>query len=130
MLVDLFGIEENFAKLKKKRNGQKIEFFFKNEGYSMTITNVSTCKEFNAEAKAAKDPVAKLTFNIEFKKALKVIAKVINTKRTFMGLVSVGLFLLPKLITKKAEVDGSLIGAVAGLRAMMFGKSPHYKEIY
>jgi len=130
ILIDIYGLDENFKKLKAKRIGKKIVLHFPQINGSVTIINVSRREDFNAEAIEAEDPDAKIIFNVDFRDALSIISKIVKTKRNFSGLIKAALLIVPKLLTKKIRIEGPLILTIASLRCLMIGKNPVYKEKY
>ena len=130
ILMDIFGLDENFKKLKQKRIGKKIILYFPRINGSVTITNVSRREDFNAEAIETEDPDAKLIFNVDFREGVSIISKIVRTKRNFSGLIKAAFFIVPKLLTKKIKIEGPLIFTIASLRCIMIGKNPMYKDKY
>jgi len=130
ILIDIFGLDENFKKLKQKRIGKRIELHFPELNGSMTITNVSRKEDFNATAIVSEDPDARIIFNVDFKDGISIISKIIRTKRSFSGLIKAAFLIVPKLLTKKIKIEGPLILTIASLRCLMIGKNTIYKEKY
>ena len=126
MLIDLFGIPEAFKKyVKPKREGQQVEMVFKAIQDSLIITLTQDKNKFHALYGKANNPVAFIVFNVKREKLAIEVGKLIRLKSNIFGLIS----LVPKLLTRKLIIKGSLFGAIAAARIMMIGKNDVYKDI-
>ena len=126
MLIDLFGIPEAFKKfVKPKREGQQVEMVFPAINDSLIITLTQDKNKFHALYGKATNPIAKIVFDVKREKLAIEVGKLIRQKSNIFGLLS----LVPKLITRKLKIKGSLFGAIAAARIMMIGKHHVYKDI-
>jgi hypothetical protein len=123
ILVDLFGLDEPFAKI-GKREGQEIEMHLKElDGY-ITFILTNDRKNFECVAKKANNPVAKISIMVKQEKILTVLSKIIRSKSNFFGLIK----LLKYVIPGKAQIKGSYIAAIKLVRCLMIGKHEVYKQ--
>ena len=123
MLIELFGFDERFEKVKPKRLGKQIEMQFLSIGQSITFTLVNKREEFNCMFGVPKDPLSTIIINVDKEKLLDTLSGILVLKDNIMGLVK----LLPKLITRKIKIKGSLFAAIVLCRCMMMGKHAMYK---
>ncbi len=123
MLIDLFGVESAFEKIKHKRIGQQIEFYLQAIDKSLTFTFTKKKDDFKAAFGAPAEPISRIIFNVKEEKILKTISKILVIKDNLFGLVK----LMPLLITRKIKIKGSLFAAIVLCRCMMMGKHEMYK---
>lgn len=123
MLIDLFGLDEQFERI-GKREGQEIELFLPSlDGY-ITFVLTSDRQKFDAQVERATNPVAKIEVNVKEEDVLKVLSKIIRSKDNIFGLLKVA-----KLyIVRKVKIEGSLMAALSLVRCMMIGKNRVYKD--
>ncbi|MBD3195119.1 MAG: hypothetical protein GF317_08700 [Candidatus Lokiarchaeota archaeon] len=123
MLVDLFGLQEGFDKV-KDRKGQEVEIYIPAfEGY-LNFTLVSKKENFKCRANRAKDPVATVVMNVKEDKVLKVFSEIIRSKANITGLFK----LVPKILTRKIKIKGSMMAALSLVKCLMIGQNKIYKH--
>ncbi|TXT64861.1 MAG: hypothetical protein BAJALOKI1v1_510001 [Promethearchaeota archaeon] len=121
MLIDLFGLEEAFTKV-GKRAGQEVEIYIPSlDGY-LTFPLVAKKKNFECRAEKAKNPVATVVFNVKKEDVLKVMSNIIKSKANISGLAK----LIPKFMTRKIKINGSLFAALTLVKILMIGKNDIY----
>lgn len=126
MLIDLFGLPESFQKyVSPEREGQIVEMEFPAIQNSLIFTLTREKKNFHVNWGKPKDPVAKIVINVPRDKAAIAVGKIIKQKSNIFGLLS----LIPKLMTRKIKIEGSLIAALAVARIMMVGKHKVFKDL-
>jgi len=123
ILIDLYGIKKAFKRIKPKRIGQQIEMTFPPLDNSITFTLVSKKEDFHCVFGKPEDPVSIITINAEADKILKVVSEILVLKDNIFGLMR----LIPKIITRKIKIKGSLIAAILLCRFLMMGKHEIYK---
>ena len=123
MLVDLFGIDEQFQKTKKKE-GQQVEIVFPPYEGSITFILTSDRKKFECIVKEAKNPEAKITLNVKEKDILRVFSKIIRAKANISGVLKVAKLYL----VRKVKIKGSYMAALALAKCLMIGKHDIYKK--
>jgi hypothetical protein len=123
MLIDLFGIDKAFKRIKPERVGQQIEMNFPAFNNSITFTLASKKEDFNCIFGKPENPEATIIFNVKPDKTLKAISGILKLKDNLFGLMKI----LPKLITRKIKIKGSLAAALLLCRMMMIGKHEIYK---
>ncbi|TXT64854.1 MAG: hypothetical protein BAJALOKI3v1_160056 [Promethearchaeota archaeon] len=123
MLVDLFGLEEGFEKI-GKREGQEVEIFIPAYDGYLNFPLVSKKRNFECRAERAKDPVATVIMNVKEEKVLKVFSNIIRSKANLFGLAK----LLPKILTRKIKIKGSLMATLSLVKCLMIGKNKIYKK--
>ena len=126
MLIELFGIPEAFKKyVKPEREGQEIELEFPSIQGSITVVLTRDKEKFYSRYGKPFNPVATLVINVKREKAALLLGHLISKKNNIFGILS----LVPKLISRKIKIKGS-IGAVLSLaRILMIGKHKVYKNI-
>ena len=123
MLVDLFGIDDQFQKT-KAREGQQVEMVFPPYDGSITFTLSSDRKKFECSVKEARNPEAKIRLNVPEEEILKVCSKIIRAKANLSGLLKIAkLFLV-----RKVKIEGSFMAALALAKCLMIGKHDIYKK--
>ena len=125
MLIDLFGFNEAFERIKPKREGKQVEMQFPAIDNSITFTLTSNKEEFNCIFGKPENPAATIVINVGRDKILKVLSQILVLKDNLFGLMR----LVPKLITRKLKIKGSLITAIVLCRCMMMGKHEMYKGV-
>ena len=126
MLIDLFGIPEAFQKyVKPKHEGKIVEMFFPAFDSSLFLALTREKNNYNARYGKPKDPVASIVINVKREKAAIMVGKIIRQKSNIFGLAT----LVPKLLTRKIKIKGSLMAALALARIMMIGKHTVHKDI-
>ncbi|MHA1293282.1 MAG: hypothetical protein ACTSQJ_11525 [Promethearchaeota archaeon] len=123
MLIDLFGLEKAFKRIKPKRIGQQIEMLFPAINASINFTLVSKREDFKCNFGKPKNPVSTIVINVKEDKILKMISDILVLKDNIFGLLKI----LPKMITGKLKIKGSLFAAILLCRCMMIGKHEIYK---
>jgi hypothetical protein len=123
MLVDLFGLEDGFEQV-GKREGQEVEIFIPAFNGYLNFPLVSKKRHFECRAEHAKDPVATVVMNVKEEKVLKVFSEIIRSKANLFGLAK----LLPKILTRKIKIKGSLMAALSLVKCLMIGKNEIYKK--
>ena len=123
MLVDLFGLDDQFQKV-GKHDGQEVELFFPSlDGY-ITFILSSDRQKFDCRLGEAENPVSKITLKIKEEDILKVLSKIIRSKDNIFGLLKVGkLFILGKV-----KIKGSFAAAITLTKCLMIGKNEIYKN--
>ena len=122
-LIELFGIEKAFKRIKPEREGQEIEMYIPSLEGSITFTLVSKKENFKPIYGKSHDPAAIITLNVKEEKVLKTLSDIITLKANLFGLMK----LLPKLITRKLKIKGSLKAAIYLVLFIMVGKHEMYK---
>jgi hypothetical protein len=123
MLVDLFGLEEGFEKV-GKREGQEVELQIPSLNGFLSFTLVSQKADFECRAERAQNPKATIILNVEKDNVIKVLSNIIRSKPNIFGLMR----LVPKFLTGKIKVKGSLFATLALVRCIMIGKNEIYKK--
>ncbi len=125
MLVDLYGLDNQFKRL-KKWEGQEVELSLPAlEGY-ITLLLTSDKNKFDVRVEKAKDPVSTIEVKVKEKDILKVLSKIIRSKDNIFGLLKVAkLYILGKV-----KLKGSMIAAILLVRSLMIGKDRVYKYKY
>jgi len=123
ILIDLYGLEDAFQRI-GKREGQEIEMRFPSLEGAFNFTLVSSKENFECRIGRARDPVAIIIINVKAEKAIKIISEIIRLPD---GIVSI-LKIIPKYLTRKLKIKGSLIAAIKLCRCMMIGKNSMYKR--
>jgi hypothetical protein len=85
---------------------------------------VSKKRNFECRAERAKDPVATVIMNVKEEKVLKVFSNIIKSKANLFGLAK----LLPKILTRKIKIKGSLMATLSLVKCLMIGKNKIYKK--
>jgi len=122
ILIELFGQEAAFSKIKSKRVGQQIEMGFPALEGSLTFTLVNKREDFNCTYGKPDNPIATIVINVEDDEILNLISSIIRLKSNIIGLLRIA----PKLITGKLKVKGSLFSAIKLCQLMMIG----HHEVY
>ncbi|MFX1339222.1 MAG: hypothetical protein ACFFDK_11485 [Promethearchaeota archaeon] len=125
MLVDLYGLDNQFKRL-KKREGQEVELSIPAlEGY-IRLLLTSDRNKFDVRVEKAKDPVSTIKVKVKEEDILKVLSKIIRSKDNIFGLLKVAkLYLLGKV-----KIKGSKIAAILLVRSLMIGKDRVYRYKY
>ncbi len=123
ILVDLFGSDEPFKKL-RKIEGKEVEMYLKELNGYITFTLTSDRNNFNCRAERAKDPIAKIIVNVEEKDIVRVISNIIRSKSNVFGLMKLIKYILPG----KVKIKGSIIAVLKLVRCLMIGKHEVYKK--
>ncbi len=123
MLVDLYGLDNQFKRL-KKREGQEVELYLPSlDGY-ITLLLTSDRNKFDCRVEKAKNPVSTIEVKVKEENILKVLSKIIRSKDNIFGLLKVAkLYILGKV-----KLKGSMIAAILLVRSLMIGKNRVYKE--
>lgn len=123
ILVDLFGSDEAFKKI-GKREGHKIEIFFKElDGY-ITFILTTDRKNFDCHVEKAKNPDSKVTIAVRADKILHVFSKIVRSKSNIFSLIK----LLKYFIPGKIKIKGSYITALKWAKCIMIGNHTIYKN--
>ena len=123
ILVDLFGLDNQFQKL-VKHEGQEVELVIPAFDGSITFILTSDRKNFDCRLGKANNPVSKIMLKIKEDDILKVLSKIIRSKDNIFGLLKVG-----KLyILRKVRIKGSFGAAIALTKCLMIGKHEIYKN--
>lgn len=123
ILIDIFGIEKSFEKLNDKHIGKQIEMQFPAlDNGSLTFTLVSKVEDFKCIFGKPKNPEAIIVINVKEKDILSLISYIIKLKNNIFGLLK----LVPKLLTRKIKIKGSLIAAIRLCQIMMIGEHEVY----
>ena len=123
MLVDLFGLDEQFRKV-GNREGQEIELYLPSlEGY-FTFVLTSDRQKFDVQLGRAKNAVAQVKVKVKEENILKVLSKIIRSKDNIWGLLKVAKLYL----TGKVKINGSYFAALTLVRCLMIGKNKVYKD--
>lgn len=126
MLIDLFGIPEAFKKyVKPKYEGKIVEMHFPAINNSLIVALTRDKDKFNARFGKPENPIASIIINVDREKAAILVGKIIKQKSNIFGLLS----LVPKILTRKIKIKGSLMAALALARIMMIGKNSVYKNV-
>lgn len=123
MLVDLFGLEENFKNI-GKREGQEVEIFIPAFNGYLNFPLVSKKDNFECRAEKAKSPISTVVINVKEENVLKVFSQIIRSKANIFGLIK----LVPKIISGKIKIKGSLMAALTLVKCIMIGKNKIYKK--
>jgi hypothetical protein len=123
MLVDLFGLDDQFKKV-GKREGQEVEMYIPAlKGY-ITFVLTADRQKFDCYAEAAKNPITKVEIKVKEKDILRVLSKIIRSKDNVFGLLKIAkLYLL-----RKVKITGSFRAALTLTKCLMIGKNRIYKE--
>jgi hypothetical protein len=123
MLVDLYGLDKQFRRI-KKREGQEIELFLSSLNGYITFILTSDRNKFDCKVEKAKNPVSTIELKIKEKDILKVLSKIIRSKDNIFGLLKVAkLYILGKV-----KIKGSMPAAILLVRSLMIGKNRVYKD--
>jgi hypothetical protein len=123
ILVDLFGFQKAFDRIKPKEQGTQIEMFFPALKGSITFTLVSDKEKFHAIDGQPKDPVGKIVIDVEEKDILRLISEILVLKDNLIGLMKIA----PKVLKGQLKLKGSWKAAIKLCRCMMIGKHKMYK---
>ena len=121
ILIDLFGLNDAFQRI-GDREGQEVEMEFPSLGGSLTYTLVSNKEKFECRYGRAKDPIAIIVFNVKKENTIKLLSKIIRLKDNLFGIMRI----LPKYLTRKIKIKGSLISSIKLCRCLMIGKNKMY----
>ncbi|MGV9171188.1 MAG: hypothetical protein ACOC44_03315 [Promethearchaeia archaeon] len=126
MLIDLFGLENAFKKyVSEKKEGEEIEMQFPALQGSLKFVLTRKMKNFEVRVEKAENPAAIIIINVEDKyKATDIVSKIIRSKSNIFGLLKI----VPKILTGKIKIKGSLLSVLTLCRIMMVGKNEIYKE--
>ena len=125
MLVDLYGLDKQFKRL-KKREGQEVELYLPAlDGY-ITLLLTSDKNKFDCRVEKAKNPVSTIEVKVKEKDILKVLSNIIRSKDNIFGLLKVAKLYL----FRKVKIKGSMIAAILLVRSLMIGKDRVYKYKY
>lgn len=123
MLVDLYGLDEQFKRLKKKE-GQEVELWLPSLNGIITFILTSDRNKFDCKVEKAKNPVSTIELKIKEKDILKILSNIIRSKDNIFGLLKVAkLYILGKV-----KIKGSMIAAILLVRSLMIGKNRVYKD--
>lgn len=123
ILIDLFGFEKAFKRIKSKHVGKQIEMHFPALNGSIKFTIVNTREQFKCLYEKPLAPTSTIILNVKRDKILKLISDILVLKDNLFGLMR----LVPKLLTRKLKIKGKLIPAIILCRCMMIGKHEMYK---
>lgn len=122
IVIDIFGMQKAFDRV-KEREGQEIEMYFPALDGSITFTLVSDYRKFDVRCRTPTDPTARIIMNVKENDILQLISDIMTLKDNLFGLMR----MVPKLLTRKIKIKGSLISAIILCRCMMIGKHEMYK---
>ena len=123
MLVDLYGLDNQFKRL-KKREGQEIELSLPSlDGY-ITFMLTSDRNKFDCRVEKAKNPISTIELKVKEEDILKVLSKIIRSKDNIFGLLKV----VKLFILGKVKLKGSISAAILLVRSLMIGKNRVYKD--
>lgn len=123
LLVELFGLEDQFRKV-GKREGLEVELNIPTLDGSIAFILTSDKKKFDCRVEKATNPAAIITLNVKEKDVLKVISSIIRSKANLFGLIKIA-----KLyILRKAKIEGSKMTALTACKCLMIGKNDIYKN--
>lgn len=123
MLVDLYGLDNQFKRL-KKREGQEIELSLPSlDGY-ITFVLTSDRNKFDCRVEKAKNPISTIELKVKEEDILKVLSKIIRSKDNIFGLLKV----VKLFILGKVKLKGSISAAILLVRSLMIGKNRVYKD--
>jgi len=123
MLVDLFGLDEPFLKVKKHFN-EEIEMYLKDlDGY-ITFVLSKNRENFECFVGRAKNPKARLIINVKEEFILKLLSDIIRLRGNLLSLIK----LLKYLIIGKVKIKGSINSAIKFVKCIMIGKNEIYKK--
>ena len=123
MLVDLYGLDNQFKRL-KKREGQEIELSIPSiDGY-ITFMLTSDRNKFDCRVEKAKNPISTIELKVKEEDILKVLSKIIRSKDNIFGLLKV----VKLFILGKVKLKGSISAAILLVRSLMIGKNRVYKD--
>lgn len=123
ILIDLYGLEDGFKRI-GKREGQAIEMRFPSLHGAFNFTLVPNKENFECRIGEAQNPVSIIIINVNTDKAIKLISEIIRLPDNIIGILKI----LPKYLTKKLKIKGSLFAAIKLCRCMMIGKNRMYKR--
>lgn len=123
ILIDIFGFDKAFKRIKPKREGQQIEMYFPALEGSITMTLTSKRADFKAVVGKPNNPVSRIIINEEIGDTNKSLSKILVLKDNLFGLMKI----LPRMVKGKIKVEGSLVAAILLNRCMMIGKHEMYK---
>ena len=125
MLVDLYGLDNQFKRL-KKWEGQEVELSLPALEGCVTLLLTSDKDKFDVRVEKSKNPVSIIEVRVKEKDILKVLSKIIRSKDNIFGLLKVAkLYILGKV-----KLKGSMIAAILLVRSLMIGKDRVYKSKY
>lgn len=123
ILVELFGFQKAFDRIKPKEKDSQIEMFFPALNGSITFTLVSEKEKFHAIDGQPKNPVAKIIINVKEKDILSLISEILVLKDNLIGLMKIA----PMVLKGQLQIKGSWKAAIKLCRCMMIGKHKMYK---
>ncbi|MHA1148006.1 MAG: hypothetical protein ACTSR8_07140 [Promethearchaeota archaeon] len=123
ILIDIFGLQKSFSKIKPKKVGKQVEMYFPALNGSLTYTLVDKQENFKCIFGKPENPVATITMNVKDEKVLKLISDIVKLKRNIFGLMRIA----PKVLTRKLKIKGSWISALNLCQLMMIGQHEVYK---
>ena len=122
MLIDLYGLDTPFSKI-KKLEGQEIEMYLKElDGY-ITFVLTSERNNFDCRVEKANRPIARITIKTKEGNILKVLSSIIRSKANIFGLMK----LLKYIIPGKIRISGSYVAVLKLSKCLMIGKNNIYK---
>ena len=123
LLVELFGLEDQFRKV-GKREGLEVELYFPTLDGSISLILTSDKKKFECRVEKATNPAAIITLKIKDKDVLKVVSNIIRSKANIFGLIKIA-----KLyIFRKVKIEGSKMTALTACKCLMIGRNNIYKN--
>ena len=123
MLVDLYGLDDQFKRI-KKREGQEVELFLPSLEGHITFILTSDRNKFDCRVEKAKNPATTIKVKVKEEDILKVLSKIIRSKDNIFGLLKVvKLYLLGKV-----KIKGAYFAALSLVRCLMIGKNRVYKD--
>lgn len=123
IIIDIFGFEKAFKRIKPKMEGKQVELYFPSLGGSLTLTLVSKIEDFQAKHVKPDNPAATIIFNVKEEKVLKTISELLVLKDNVFGIMKI----VPKLMTRRLKIKGSFKAAILLARILMIGKHKMYK---
>ena len=126
MLIDLFGLEEAFQKyVDDEKEGEEIEMQFPILEGSLKFVLTREKENFEVRVEEVNNPAAIIVINAKEKKeATDIVSKIIRSKSNIFGLAKI----VPKIITGKIKIEGSISSVLTLCRLMMVGKNDIYKQ--
>lgn len=126
MLIDLFGLEEAFQKyVDDEKEGEEIEMQFPILEGSLKFVLTREKENFEVRVEEVNNPAAIIVINAKEKKeATDIVSKIIRSKSNIFGLAKI----VPKIITGKIKIKGSISSVLTLCRLMMVGKNDIYKQ--
>ena len=123
ILVDLFGFDEPFTKI-GDREGKEIEFFFPALNGYVTLVFAKNRANFEPRVGKSRNPVSKITINVEKKDIIRTVSGMIKSKSNIFGVLKLFLKLV---IPRKVKISGSYLSVVKMFKCVVIGNHKMYK---